>query len=124
MKWEKDTHRGRRPRPLGITPITITGGGRAEERAWGSHRADSTEPRGAGAVHRLRRREEQVRCLQPCTPLLPHVPSPLPSTLTCNSSRWICSDNSWISGSRDRDGLGTGAVNTSSFSGALWGGEG
>lgn len=78
MKWEKDTHRGRRPRSLGITPIAITGGARAEERAWGSHRANSTEPRGAGAVHRLRQREEQVRCLQPCT-LHPFLISQAPS---------------------------------------------
>lgn len=54
VKWEKDTYWGRRPRPLSITAIAITRRARAKERAWGSQRADSTEPCGAGAVHRLR----------------------------------------------------------------------
>lgn len=54
VEWRRDTHRCRRPRPLGITPVAITGGARAEERAWGSDGAHSTEPTGTGAVHRLR----------------------------------------------------------------------
>lgn len=58
-------------------------------------------------------------CSQPCLLAKPH-----PSTVTCNSSRWICSESSWMSESRDRAGLGAGGVNTSSFRGALRGGEG
>lgn len=63
-----------------------------------------------------------VRCLHPAprtTALL--RPS---STLTCNSSRWICSESSCISESRDRAGLGVGGVKTSSFRGALQDGKG
>lgn len=59
----EDTHWGRRPRPLSITPIAITGGARAEKRTWRSHRADSTEPRWGGAVHWLKRRKKRVKCL-------------------------------------------------------------
>lgn len=62
MKWEGDTHRDRRPRPLGISPIAVTGGAGAEKRAWRGHRANSTEPRGARAVHRLTQEEGPVRC--------------------------------------------------------------
>lgn len=46
------------------------------------------------------------------------------STLTCSSNRWICSESSWISESRDGAGLGAGGVKTSSFRGALWGCKG
>lgn len=52
------------------------------------------------------------------------ISEPRPSTVTCNSSLWICSDSSWMSESRDKAGLGAGGVNTSSFRGALQGGEG
>lgn len=51
------THWSRRPRPLSITPIAITGGARAVERTRGHQRANSTEPCGAGAVHWLQQGE-------------------------------------------------------------------
>lgn len=51
------------------------------------------------------------------------VPRPS-STLTCSSSRWICSESSWMSESRDGAGLGAGGVKTSSFRGALRGCKG
>lgn len=54
VQEERDTHRGGRPWSFCIFPIAITGGSRSEERGWGSHSAYSTEPCGAGAVHRLR----------------------------------------------------------------------
>lgn len=44
--------------------------------------------------------------------------------LTCSSSRWICSESSCMSESRDRAGLGAGGVKTSSFRGALQDSEG
>lgn len=57
-------------------------------------------------------------------PLPAHFIPELSSTLTCSSNRWICSESSWISESRDGAGLGTGGVKTSSFRGALRGCKG
>lgn len=53
-----------------------------------------------------------------------HFIPELSSTLTCSSNRWICSESSWISESRDGAGLGAGGVKTSSFRGALRGCKG
>lgn len=77
MKWERVTHRDRRPRPLSITPVAITGEARAEERARGGHRADSTKPRGAGAVHRLRQERDRLSVYRPASHpfLFSQVPS-------------------------------------------------
>ena len=61
----------------------------------------------------------QVRWLDPASHTFSHLPRSLSATLTCSSSRWICSDSSWISVSREGAGLGAGGVNTSSFRGAL-----
>lgn len=123
-KERRATHWSRRPRPLSVPTIAVAGGARATKRTWGCHRADSTKPSGAGAVHRLQQKR-RARIHPASVSLPPKRLPPIPSSVpTCNSSRWICSESSWISESKDRAELEPGGVNTSSFRGALQSGEG